>query len=282
MNALIIQGGGFRTAYTSGVLDVFLKNNFNSFDIYAGVSGGGNALSYYLANQPGDCIESIRVLYEDSIPKLNRLIKTGTILDVDFFWDIVQKHVPLDLDYIEKTHGNKRTTLVLTDRRTGKPHYFLPTKETWVDGCIASCTLPFVSKGKHVIQNSEYMDGSWSDPLPVKWTIAQGATNILILRTAPVDLKEAASIPDRLAAIYFRKNEALRTIFANNHKNYNDTIDFIGSNPEGVTIQQIAPESPLASGGIKKLKESIESDYLLGVLAGEKFMSENQLGQTSS
>lgn len=278
MNALIIQGGGFRTAYTCGVLEVFMQNDFNPFDIYAGVSGGGNALTYFLANQKGDCIESIRLLYEDSVPKLNRLIKTGTILDVDFFWDIVQKLVPLDLDYIEQMHGNKKTALVLTDRATGKPHYFLPNKETWVDGCIASCTLPFVSKGKHVIHNSEYMDGSWSDPLPVKWTIEQGAKKVLILRTAPKDLKESPSIPDRLAAIYFRKNDALRTIFANNHKNYNDTIDFINSNPCGVTIHQVAPESPLASGNIKNLKESIEHDYLLGIEAGKEFLKSNPFG----
>ncbi len=37
--ALIIQGGGFRTAFSAGVLDAFLKNNYTDFSLYAGVSG---------------------------------------------------------------------------------------------------------------------------------------------------------------------------------------------------------------------------------------------------
>ena len=49
--ALVIEGGGFKSVFSAGVLDAFLINRFNPFDIYIGVSSGAMALSYYITSQ---------------------------------------------------------------------------------------------------------------------------------------------------------------------------------------------------------------------------------------
>ena len=49
--ALVIEGGGFKSVFSAGVLDSFLINKFNPFDIYIGVSSGAICLSYYLSSQ---------------------------------------------------------------------------------------------------------------------------------------------------------------------------------------------------------------------------------------
>ena len=49
--ALVIEGGGFKSVFTAGVLDAFLVNKFNPFDIYIGVSSGAMCLSYYVSSQ---------------------------------------------------------------------------------------------------------------------------------------------------------------------------------------------------------------------------------------
>ena len=49
--ALVIEGGGFKSVFSAGVLDAFLINKFQPFDIYIGVSSGAMCLSYYIANQ---------------------------------------------------------------------------------------------------------------------------------------------------------------------------------------------------------------------------------------
>lgn len=36
-NALVVEGGGMRGAFTSGVLDAFLQQQFNPFGLYVGV-----------------------------------------------------------------------------------------------------------------------------------------------------------------------------------------------------------------------------------------------------
>ena len=49
--ALVIEGGGFKSVFSAGVLDAFLMNKFNPFDIYIGVSSGAMCLTYYISNQ---------------------------------------------------------------------------------------------------------------------------------------------------------------------------------------------------------------------------------------
>lgn len=270
--ALVIQGGGFRTAFSAGVLDAFLLANYNPFDVYVAVSGGANALSYYLGNQHGKCIDSIYELLIDTQPKVGRLIRTRTILNVDFFHEIASSIVPLDLEAIGNNHSNKKIRFVMTHLETGKPFYFEPAQHNWVDGLIASCTLPFVTKGKHVIEGMEFMDGSWSDPLPVEWAIANGATEVLMIRTTPMYQKEKQSIPDWLGEKYHRKNSVLKTIFANNHTIFNATIDFLASNPTAVPIHQIAPEKSLSTGSIAPTKKSIQQDYEYGLRLGNEYL----------
>lgn len=269
----MIQGGGFKTAFTTGVLDAFLESGHNPFMIYAGVSGGANALSYYLANQHGSCIASIAELMKDTQPKLSRIVKTGTILNVDFFHEIADSLVPLDMQHIINHQLHKKIGIVMTNRETGSPHYFEPSPENWVEALIASCALPFVSKGKHAINGVDYMDGGWSDPIPVEWAILRGATDITVIRTSPAQQRQKQALHDYLGSLYHRKDEVLKTIFAENHVRYNQTLDFIEANPYKVTIRQIAPEHDLQTGSFTKMKKALYPDYDYGVKLGREYLA---------
>jgi len=48
---LVLEGGGTRGAYTSGVLDVFSENEIQFRNIYGVSAGACNALSYISGNQ---------------------------------------------------------------------------------------------------------------------------------------------------------------------------------------------------------------------------------------
>ncbi len=51
--ALVCEGGGQRGIFTAGVLDEFMRAQFNPFHLYFGTSAGAQNLSAYLCNQPG-------------------------------------------------------------------------------------------------------------------------------------------------------------------------------------------------------------------------------------
>lgn len=268
--ALIVQGGGFRTAFSAGVLDAFLKNNFTDFDLFASVSGGAIAASYFVANQKEHCINSICYLAgNERFLTYSRFIRSKPIMDVDIFYDISNHYFPFDFSTAEKNTSGKKFVIVMTNKQNGLPFYFNPVAKDWQDAVVASCSLPFITKGKHSINGIEYMDGAWGDPLPVKWVAKQGVNEIIIVRTSPLDEKIGKSLLDRVGELYYRKNPELKNAFAKNHEHYNDAIDFI--NHSEIKIHQIAPESNLKAGLYTSSKSLILSDYQYGFKEGEKF-----------
>jgi predicted patatin/cPLA2 family phospholipase len=274
MKTLIIQGGGFRTAFTAGVLDTFIAQQHDPFDQYIGVSGGANAMSYFLGRQYKDCIRSIHVLLED--PKFmnyKQFLGTSVLMNVDFFEEIASEIVKLDLPTIFEQHSNKKISIVATDRITGEPAYFFPTPDNWVHCLIASCAIPFVTKAKHSLEGRECMDGAWSDPLPVQWAIDQGATDIVVLRTSHSNTKEKKSLPDYFGEKYYKNHPGLKQIFSKSHLRFNSSLDLILNPPEGINIEQIQPVQKLKTGGYTNSKTSLEMDYRQGLEVGLDYLN---------
>ena len=270
---LIIQGGGFRTSFSAGVLDAFIAHNYNPFDQYIAISAGSIGLSYYLSRQYRHYYKAMCLLAEDNdFISYNKLMSAEGMMNVDFFREIANEKIPFDYETALSVIQNKEITFVMTNRATGEAHYHTPTKETWMDAIIASCTLPFVTKGEHKIDGIGYMDGGWSDALPVKWAFENGARDIVIIRTTPTEVKIGQSWPDYFGSFYFWDNEKLQSCFENNHVKYNASIDYINNPPKGLKITQIAPEAPLQTGTYSNSVKLITSDYRCGMECGLNYI----------
>lgn len=270
---LIIQGGGFRTGYSTGVLDAFQSRNYNDFDFYLGVSGGAIALSYYLSGQYKKCFDAMCLLAEDKnfISYSGLMTKTG-MMNIDYFNQVAGDIIPFDIKKAIENIEGKEMAIVMTERATGEAHYYHPNKKTWLDAVIASCTLPFVTKGKHKLHGVDYFDGGWGDPLPAKWAYEHGSRDITVIRTAPKDMKFTQTWPDFFASIYNRFDPKLRTLFDENHKRYNEAVDFLNNPPSDLKLSQIAPDSPLKAGTYSNSVQAITSDYRYGLQSGIDFL----------
>ena len=270
---IIVQGGGFRTGFSTGVLDAFQTVGYNDFELYVGVSGGSIALSYFLSEQYQKCFDAMCLLAEDpNFLSFNRMIWNQAIMDIDYFHEVAAKLVPFEIEKALANAKSKELAFVMTNRNTGEPHYYHPNKKTWTDAVIASCTLPFVTKGKHSLHGVEYMDGGWSDPLPVEWAYNNGSREMLVVRTSPADLKANQSWSDYFGTFVFRSNENLKNCFEHNHQKYNDSIEFLNNPPKDLKINQIAPDSPLRAGTYSNSVSAITADYRHGVQAGLDFI----------
>ena len=270
---LIIQGGGFRTSFSAGVLDAFISHEYNPFNKYIAISGGAIGLSYFLSAQYKSYFEAMCHLAEHpDFIQYRRLISEEGMMNIDLFEEIANEKIPFNLPKAIRTLNNRKAYIVMTNRQTGKPHYHEPNKKNWLDAIIASCTLPFVTKGAHKVEGVEYMDGGWSDSLPVKWAYENGSRNILIIRTTPTNVKISQSWPDYFATIYYRNEQQLRECFENNHIQYNESIDYINNPPKDLQITQIAPEVPLQTGTYSNSVDLITLDYRHGVECGISFL----------
>jgi len=64
-DALVLEGGSLRCAFTAGVLDAFSAINYRPFGHYYGVSAGSMAMISFLSGQRGHFIKLSEKLVED-------------------------------------------------------------------------------------------------------------------------------------------------------------------------------------------------------------------------
>ena len=91
---LILEGGGFKTSFSAGVMDAFQMQAHNPFDSYIGVSGGCIAISYFLSKKYGYFYQCMRTLCQDDrFVKYTKAFSDG-LMNLDFFYDIAYKEFP--------------------------------------------------------------------------------------------------------------------------------------------------------------------------------------------
>jgi len=276
MNCLIVEGGGFKTGFTSGVLDALQVSNYRDFDMCIGVSGGSITASYFLSQQYRQCLSAtaIKLLAKDKMfTQFTRTFGDEGYMNIDYLKSVAEQKGPLDLKKAVMALKDTKVHFVATNRLTGKAAYLTPNKDNWFDILIASSTLPFVTKGKHNIDGVEYFDGGWSDPLPAKWAYEQGAKKILVIRTAPSERKTTQSLADYFGSYFYKDNLHLQNAFANNHILYNDAVEFLLNPPKDLVIEQVAPIKELKSTTYTYTNKTIMSDYRYGLDKGLHYVA---------
>lgn len=107
---------------------------------------------------------------------------------------------------------------------SGDPEYMIPNVNNWPDVVTASCTLPFVNKGKYNINDIEYFDGGWPDAIPAKWAYNNGARHITVLRTWPKEILATQSREDYFGSMSFRSTSGLQSAFGHSYEYCNNSI----------------------------------------------------------
>src|SRR5574344_2571449 len=84
---LVLEGGGMRGVFTSGVLDAFMKHNLYFHYVVSVSAGACNGLSY-MSHQPGRAkMSNVDMLERYDYISLKHLIKTGSIFDQDLLYE---------------------------------------------------------------------------------------------------------------------------------------------------------------------------------------------------
>lgn len=165
-NALVLEGGGFRGMFTSGVLDVLMEHGIYDFDSVWGVSAGAIAATSYKSRQIGRSMRIMLAFRDDRrFMSLWSFVTTGDIAGSEFLYDEVQQHLdPAHNDVFEA--NPLRMYAVATDVVFGQAAY-LPVLRLPEDiaKIKASSSLPPVS---HIVEidGHRYLDGGTTDSVP--------------------------------------------------------------------------------------------------------------------
>ncbi|CAM9360028.1 patatin family protein [Acinetobacter bereziniae] len=270
-NALVVEGGGMRGAFTCGVLDAFLQQNFNPFDLFVGVSSGSTNLANYLAKQHGRNIE----LYLDhslrpEFIRYGRFFKGGDLLDMQWMWDTVEKENPLDQNTLFAQ--NPDFYMVLTHARSGHAEYLRAGKDNIIDGLRASSSIPYLTRKAVEIFGEPYFDGGVADALPVQWAAQQSnIKNLLVIRTRTQSYFKASSKADQFFAKYLMNQYAgFSDSLKQRCQRYNATVDFMRQNNQQGILEVCPPDDKMLAGRLCKDKRKLQYTYEVGLDCGRK------------
>ncbi|WP_028908747.1 patatin family protein [Prevotella sp. AGR2160] len=270
---LVLEGGGMRGVFTSGVLDAFMKYQLYFRYTVAVSAGACNGMSY-ISRQPRRArISNIDYLARYHYIGLRHLVTQGCIFDRQLLYDrFPNQLLPFDFDEFFKHSAGFE--MVTTNCLTGRPMYLSETKDKQraLDIVRASSSLPYVSKIV-MVDGIPMLDGGILDSIPVERAIATGHEHNVVILTRNKGWRDTGV--DRKTPNFIYKNyPRLRLALSKRHVAYNRQLQLVDDLEAAGKITCIRPLRPLEVGRIEKDTAKLERLYEEGFELGEKFCQE--------
>lgn len=259
---LVLEGGGMKGLYTSGVLDFFMEKDIMFSDCY-GVSAGACNLCSYLSHQRGRAYRvNINYLDQKEYCSVQSLLKTGDLFGVDMNYGLVPDYLdPYDYEAFQRYEG--KAYAVATNIVTGRPEYLL-LKDMREDMAAvrASSSLPLVSRNVKINGNL-YLDGGISDSIPIRQSMRDGNKKNVIVMTKEVGYirKPADMSMLAMARVRYLRYPKVYELLRERHLTYNNTVKYIEAQQKAGKVFVIRPKLASEVGRIEKDKEKLTALY---------------------
>ena len=268
---LVLEGGGMRGVFTSGVLDAFMKYDVNFSYIVAVSAGACNGLSY-VSRQPRRArMSNIDMLVKYDYIGLRHLVTQGCIFDPELLYDrFPNELVPYDYD----TYFSSQSTfeMVVTNCNTGRAEYLTEKsgdRQRLLDICRASSSLPYVSKVIDV-DGLPYLDGGIVDSIPVQRAIDMGHERNVLVLTRNRGYRNT-SRGRKMPRFIYKKCPRLRVALSRRIAEYNRQLEMVEDMEDRGIVDVIRPQRPMDVGRMEKDEKKLEALYEEGFVLGEQF-----------
>jgi predicted patatin/cPLA2 family phospholipase len=277
MPFLVLEGGGMRGAYTSGVLEAFSEARGGEglfFQRVVACSAGACAAASYLAGQP---FRNRRVYLDfldgDKLVRYRRLLTGGNVMDIDYLSDEVTLRLcPLDLAALKASRSLLH--IGVTDCETGETRYLTNREDDPLVAIRATCALPFFYRGEVLYQGRRYVDGGVSDPVPVAKALALGATEVVVVLTSRIEQRGTnRSLLSRLDRV-FTSSPAIRRALGERHLRYQEAARLVERPPAGVRVEVVRPSRKLPVRRTTTVRARLEEACDLGYADGRAFLGQ--------
>lgn len=262
---MVLEGGGQRGIFTSGVLDYFMEKKLKVPYVLGVSAGACNAVDYVSGQilRTKECMLDAQLNYE--LYGVHTMMKTRHFMNMDLiFDDFPNRYYPFD--YKAFARSPMRCVLEATNCLTGKPVYLeeYRDRQRLMDACRASSSLPFAASPVK-LDGVPLMDGGISDSIPVRKAIREGYRYNIVILTRPRGYrkKEEPGSSVKLARMYYRKYPGLSRALKSRNQVYNRTMELLEHLEKRGRVFLICPSLPSVSRTEKDL-EKLEDFYWHG------------------
>ncbi|MCM1286342.1 MAG: patatin-like phospholipase family protein [Acetobacter sp.] len=268
---LVLEGGGIRALYSSGVLDAFLENNIE-FPYVIGVSAGScNGVSFLGKNI--NRMKNITIEYscDEKYKSIKSLFKNGEYLNSKWiFGELTYDIYPLDYDAYDKS--NAVLCAVTTNAKTGRPEYFYPKDfRNECEVLRASCALPIATNpvplGKDV-----YYDGGITDSIPLKKAFDDGCKKCVVILTQDKTYVKKPMGHERVICKILKKYPLTAEKVLTRHIMYNKQREYVFEQENLGNALVICPPKPLNCSTLNVTTEQQKEIYDIGYKQGLEYI----------
>lgn len=267
---LVLEGGGMRGVFTSGVLDAFMKHELYFPYVVAVSAGACNGLSY-MSRQPRRArYSNIDMLQKYGYISLKHLLTQGSIFDPDILYERFPKEI-LPFDFETYRQNPATFEMVTTNCLTGRAEYLSEKEDAQRMTAIvkASSSLPYVSQITYV-DGIPMLDGGIVDSIPVVRSVDKGYSPNVVILTRNRGFR--SSEPDiKVPKLFYKDYPRLRVALSRRVEEYNRQLDLIERMEDWGEVICIRPERPMDVDRICRDVHKLEALYEEGFAIGEKF-----------
>lgn len=260
--ALVVEGGALRSVFSAGLLDGFLTQDFDPFDIYVGVSAGASNLAFYINRMKGKGFE----LYIQSIQsrrfiRPSRFVAGGHLIDLDWLLDEL-----IDSDIKARLLNQTKQAFYvgMTSVSSGKSVYHQGFNRWLIDALKASMSLPLLYRNFPVYHGEAMTDGGIANGIPVDEAIRLGADRIMVVRSRAKDYVKTDTPMHRFIRYKLRQYPQLHQTLQQRIAIHENTKALIANPPEGIRIVDICPPESFKQGRFSRDQNKLEQGYRMG------------------
>ena len=262
---LVVEGGGMRGIYASGVLDELLLRGVKA-DGLVGVSAGIIHGVSYVSNQLGRNIRYFLKYREDKrFMSWTSLFKTGNVCETEFCYDeIPYKLSKFDFDTFAQRAKDMEVYSTVTSLDTGKAEYIrLYDLREQMDAVRASASLPLVSENVEV-DGKLYLDGGTADSIPLKFMQSAGFKKNIVILTRPAGYVKKPDKTFPLLKAKYKNYPGYVKACEDRHKMYNEELRYVREQELKGNILVIRPSRVINVSRTEKNLEKMKRMYKLG------------------
>jgi len=276
---LILEGGGMRGIFPTGVLQSFADRNYYPWKLVIGSSAGALTGAAYTARQIYLARDAFftRLLTGKFIHLSNILNTDKHILDLDWMIEtIVQGFDPLNTGRLKKEIPVIITATKVNDNRLPETVYLSSKKDDVITALKATAAIPYLYRGFVHYNDMRLLDGGLLDPIPFVKALEMGyrQEDILVVLTRPKGYrKKVESFWIRsLYENYFsdEKFSSLVASMENRYRKYNRILDELEQRYTGIDV--IYPPDDFDVDRLTQDPKKILEGFEMGISSAAEWM----------
>ena len=258
---IVLEGGGWRGLYTSGVLDALMENNIH-MKTTIGVSAGALNGIGYITGQLG-LTARINLSHRNDKNYVGRgaFLHEHSIMGLHYLFDEVMGQMGVDF---ERFYDPQREYYAMaTSLERGMPEYFSKDHPEIVNAIIASASVPFLSRPTE-IDGEHYLDGGCYVRIGYDLAMERGFKKVIVVRTQDLAYRKAEKKPSKLIPIKYGRYPAFARSLAQSDMRYNRLLDTIDRDVQNGRTFVLAPNEPVTVSRFEKDVEKLGELYFKG------------------